>query len=45
MSLEEGRDLLWDAVKDMNDEELEDFIAQCKRFVSLIVDFAEQEVS
>ena len=43
MSIDEARKILWGLVADMNDEEIEQFITQCQRFASIIVDFAEKE--
>lgn len=43
MTIEKAKGLLWEVAVQMNDEELQWFIIQCKRIASIIVDFAEEE--
>lgn len=43
MSIDEAREILWGLIADMNDEEVKNFIVQCTKMASIIVDFAEKE--
>lgn len=45
MSIEEARGLLWEIVVLMDDEELQAFIIECQRMVSIIMNFAEEEAT
>lgn len=42
MTIEEAKELLWELIVDLSDEEIKDFIIQSKRMASIIVDFAQK---
>lgn len=45
LSIEDAKELLWDFTHSLTDEEVIQFFNQCKRMASIIVDYAEQEIT
>ena len=45
MDINQTKELLWNAIKNLSDGEIQEFIFHCQKVASIVVDFSEEDIS